>query len=103
MALRTKVKYGLSAAMLALIAAGAGAPQLLDQFLQEREGNTLVAEHGQQPYVKNGVIFAQDKANSAAAQATEQETVKSGLEPLPQKNPAPGINRDDEVMDKPQE
>lgn len=42
MALRTKVKYGLSAAMLALIAAGAGAPQLLDQFLQEREGNTLV-------------------------------------------------------------
>lgn len=43
MALRTKVKYGLSAAMLALIAAGASAPQLLDQFLQEREGNTLVA------------------------------------------------------------
>ncbi|MBA3185373.1 lysozyme, partial [Salmonella enterica] len=27
----------------ALIAAGASAPQLLDQFLQEREGNTLVA------------------------------------------------------------
>ncbi|SQH41061.1 Phage endolysin R [Salmonella enterica] len=43
MALRTKVKYGLSAAMLALIAASASAPQLLDQFLQEREGNTLVA------------------------------------------------------------
>ncbi|ASD87211.1 lysozyme [Salmonella enterica] len=43
MALKTKVKYGLSAAMLALIAAGASAPQLLDQFLQEREGNTLVA------------------------------------------------------------
>ncbi|HHA7950279.1 TPA: DUF2213 domain-containing protein [Salmonella enterica] len=62
-----------------------------------------MAEHGQQPYVKNGVIFAQDKANSAAAQATEQETVKSGLEPLPQKDPAPGINRDDEVMGKPQE
>ncbi|APW68809.1 hypothetical protein LFZ4_09760 [Salmonella enterica subsp. enterica serovar Antsalova str. S01-0511] len=62
-----------------------------------------LAEHCLQPYVKNGVIFAQDKANSAAAQATEQKTVKSGLEPLPQKNPAPGINRDDEVMDKPQE
>ncbi|HHR4161327.1 TPA: glycoside hydrolase family protein [Salmonella enterica] len=43
MALRTRVKYGLSAAMLALIAAGASAPQLLNQFLQEREGNTLVA------------------------------------------------------------
>ncbi|ECE6544346.1 lysozyme, partial [Salmonella enterica subsp. enterica] len=43
MALRTRVKYGLSATILALIAAGASAPQLLDQFLQEREGNTLVA------------------------------------------------------------
>ncbi|EAA3939250.1 hypothetical protein DOR63_23755 [Salmonella enterica subsp. enterica] len=62
-----------------------------------------LAEHSQQPYVENGVIFAQDKVNSAAAQATEQETVKSGLEPLPQKDPAPGINRDDEVMGKPQE
>ncbi|EMD3096356.1 lysozyme, partial [Salmonella enterica] len=27
--MKTKLKYGLSAAMLALIAAGAGAPQLL--------------------------------------------------------------------------
>ncbi|QGX88556.1 hypothetical protein BHJ80_16750 [Escherichia coli] len=57
-----------------------------------------LAEHGQQPYVKNGVIFAQDKANSAVSQATEQKAVKSGLEPLPQKNPAPGVNRNDEVM-----
>ncbi|ENR5770034.1 hypothetical protein ACFXTU_002294 [Salmonella enterica] len=61
-----------------------------------------LAKHGQQPYVKNGVIFAQDKANSAAAQATEQEAVKSGLEPLPQKDPAPGVSRDDELMGKPQ-
>ncbi|ENO9243833.1 lysozyme, partial [Salmonella enterica] len=43
MALRTKVKYGLSAAMLALIAAGASAPQILDQFLDEKEGNSLTA------------------------------------------------------------
>lgn len=40
---QAKIKYGLSTAMLALIAAGASAPLLLDQFLQEREGNTLVA------------------------------------------------------------
>ncbi|EGG5219989.1 hypothetical protein J4S47_005058 [Salmonella enterica] len=46
MAIKTKLKYGLSAAMLALIAAGAGAPQLFDQFLQEREGNTLVRIKG---------------------------------------------------------
>ncbi|EEB7341914.1 lysozyme, partial [Salmonella enterica] len=51
MALRTKVKYGLSAAMLALIAAGAGAPQLFDQFISEKEGNTLVS------YSDNGGIW----------------------------------------------
>lgn len=33
----------LSAAMLALIAAGASAPAILDQFLNEKEGNSLVA------------------------------------------------------------
>ncbi|EKK2771508.1 lysozyme, partial [Escherichia coli] len=34
-----KVRYGLSAAVLALIAAGASAPDILDQFLDEKEGN----------------------------------------------------------------
>ncbi|EDN4789390.1 lysozyme, partial [Salmonella enterica subsp. enterica] len=43
MALRTKVKYGLSAAMLALIAAGASAPQIFDLFLDEKEGNHTTA------------------------------------------------------------
>ncbi|ECJ0310589.1 glycoside hydrolase family protein, partial [Salmonella enterica] len=43
MALRTKVKYGLSAAMLALIAAGASAPELFDQFINEKEGNHLTS------------------------------------------------------------
>ncbi|EDP9793141.1 lysozyme [Salmonella enterica subsp. salamae] len=38
-----KLKYGLSAAMLALIAAGASAPQILDQFLDEKEGNHTTA------------------------------------------------------------
>ncbi|ENZ5089413.1 lysozyme, partial [Escherichia coli] len=33
-----KIKYALSAAVLALIAAGASAPQILDQFLDEKEG-----------------------------------------------------------------
>lgn len=33
----------LSAAMLALLAAGASAPVLFDQFIEEKEGNTLVA------------------------------------------------------------
>ncbi|EEQ3274809.1 lysozyme, partial [Escherichia coli] len=32
-----KIKYGLSAAVLALIGAGASAPEILDQFLDEKE------------------------------------------------------------------
>lgn len=36
-------KARLSAAMLALIAAGASAPALFDQFISEKEGNALVA------------------------------------------------------------
>lgn len=37
--MNVKIRYGLSAAVLALIAAGASAPQILDQFLDEKEGN----------------------------------------------------------------
>lgn len=57
-----------------------------------------LAVHKDQSYVKNGVIFAQENGNSARSRANEQEQVKSGLEPLPQKNPAPGIERDDVAM-----
>ncbi|MCM0855758.1 lysozyme, partial [Klebsiella pneumoniae] len=35
------LKTKLSAAMLALIAAGASAPVLMDQFLNEKEGKSL--------------------------------------------------------------
>lgn len=38
-----KIKYGLSAAVLAMIAAGASAPEILDQFLDEKEGNHITA------------------------------------------------------------
>ncbi|EHY3286735.1 lysozyme, partial [Escherichia coli] len=41
--MNTKIKYGLSAAVLALIAAGASAPDILDQFLDEKEGNHTTA------------------------------------------------------------
>ncbi|HBD8351448.1 TPA: lysozyme, partial [Escherichia coli] len=41
--MNTKIKYGLSAAVLALIAAGAPAPDILDQFLDEKEGNYTTA------------------------------------------------------------
>ncbi|EPT5619671.1 tail fiber domain-containing protein [Escherichia coli] len=38
-----KFRYGLSAVVLALIAAGASAPEILDQFLDEKEGNHTTA------------------------------------------------------------
>jgi len=62
-----------------------------------------LAAHKEQPYVKKGLIFAQDNGNSARAQAKEQAKIKSGMEPLPQDKPAPGIERDDEAMGKKKE
>ena len=54
--------------------------------------------HKDQPYVKKELVFAQAKANSAAAKATENAEVKSGLEGLPQDNPMPGIEKDKQAM-----
>lgn len=39
----TKLRYALSGAVLALLAAGASAPEILDQFLDEKEGNRTTA------------------------------------------------------------
>ncbi|NPE92341.1 lysozyme, partial [Escherichia coli] len=44
--MNTKIRYGLSAAVLALIGAGASAPQILDQFLDEKEGNHTMNRPG---------------------------------------------------------
>lgn len=41
--MNAKIRYGLSAAVLALIAVGAPAPDILDQFLDEKEGNHTTA------------------------------------------------------------
>ncbi len=41
--MNAKIRYGLSGAVLALIAAGASAPEILDQFLDEKEGNHTTA------------------------------------------------------------
>lgn len=51
--------------------------------------------HKNQPYVKNELVFAQAKANSAQSKATENASVKTGLEGLPQDKPAPGIEKAD--------
>jgi hypothetical protein len=57
-----------------------------------------LAAHADQPYVKKELVFAQGKANSAADKAKDQKEVKSGLEPLPQDKPMPGIEKDAEAM-----
>ncbi|CNH40334.1 Uncharacterised protein [Yersinia frederiksenii] len=51
--------------------------------------------HKNQPYVKNELVFAQAKTNSAQAKASENAKVKSGLEGLPQDKPMPGIEKAD--------
>lgn len=38
--MNAKIRYGLSAAVLALIAVGAPAPDILDQFLDEKKVTT---------------------------------------------------------------
>lgn len=54
--------------------------------------------HANQPYVKNELVFAQAKTNSAQDKAQENASVKTGLEGLPQDKPAPGIEVDKEAM-----
>lgn len=51
--------------------------------------------HKNQLYVKNELVFAQAKANSAQSKANENASVKTGLEGLPQDRPAPGIEKAD--------
>ncbi|EIQ9797023.1 glycoside hydrolase family protein, partial [Escherichia coli] len=41
--MNVKIRYSLSAAVLALIATSASAPDILDQFLDEKEGNHTTA------------------------------------------------------------
>lgn len=51
--------------------------------------------HKDQAYVKNELVFAQAKTNSAEAKAKENADVATGLEGLPQDKPAPGIEKAD--------
>ncbi|MCU5775118.1 hypothetical protein N5923_23330 [Erwiniaceae bacterium BAC15a-03b] len=55
-------------------------------------------EHADQPYVKNELVFAQAKTNSAQSKATENASVKTGLEGLPQDKPVEGVVKDEEAM-----
>lgn len=68
----------LSAAMLALIAAGASAPQLFDQFISEKEGNALVAvvDPGGVWSLCHGVTVINGKRVTKGMRATEDQCRK---------------------------
>ncbi|MDK1195306.1 hypothetical protein QMW88_04050 [Cronobacter dublinensis] len=57
-----------------------------------------LAVHKDQPYVKNELVFAQAKANSARDKAKENAKVKTGLEGLPQDKPVDGVVKDEDAM-----
>lgn len=44
-------------------------------------------EHKDTPFIKNGLIFAEDRRDFASAAAKERRELKSGLEPIDPANP----------------
>lgn len=55
-------------------------------------------QHANQRYVKGEMVFAQSKTNSAQSKASENASVKTGLEGLPQDKPVEGVVKDEEAM-----
>jgi hypothetical protein len=47
--------------------------------------------------VKNGLIFAQDRADSARSEAKERKGVKNGTEGIDPNKPAPGVEPTEET------
>ena len=84
-------KVALNGANSSLVVGGYGLTEGVDKDAFEQ----WLAVHAAQPYVRNDLVFAQAKTNSAQAKASENASVKSGLEGLDQKNPSPGIEKAD--------
>lgn len=68
-------KSKLSAAVLALIASGASAPLIFDQFISEKEGNALVAvvDPGGVWSLCHGVTFIDGRRVVRGMTATEEQ------------------------------
>lgn len=81
----------LNGANASNIVGGYGLTENVDKAAFEK----WMKAHADQPYVKNELVFAQAKTNSAESKAKENASVKSGLEGLPQDKPAPGIEKSD--------
>lgn len=81
----------LNGANSANIVGGYGLTEGVDKDAFEK----WIKTHADQAYVRNELVFAQAKTNSAESKAKENASVKSGLEGLPQDKPAPGIEKAD--------
>lgn len=81
----------LNGANAATVIYGYGLTENVDKAVFDK----WLEQHKDQPYVKNELVFAQGKTNSAESKAKENSDVKSGLEGLPQDNPAPGVTKSD--------
>jgi hypothetical protein len=81
----------LNGANSATVIGGYGLTENVDKAVFDK----WLDQHKDQPYVKNDLVFAQAKTNSAESKAKENADVKSGLEGLPQDKPAPGIEKSD--------
>lgn len=81
----------LNGANSSLVVGGYGLTEGVDKDAFDK----WLTVHSNQPYIKNKLVFAQAKTNSAQAKASENATVKSGLEGLPQDKPMPGIEKSD--------
>ncbi|WP_277966721.1 hypothetical protein [Pantoea trifolii] len=81
----------LNGANSATVIGGYGLTENVDKAVFDK----WLEQHKDQPYVKNELVFAQAKTNSAESKAKENADVKSGLEGLPQDNPAPGVTKSD--------
>lgn len=73
------------------IIGGYGLTENVDKDMFEK----WLAAHANQKYVQRELVFAQARTESAQSKAKENSAIKSGLEGLPQDNPAPGITKSD--------
>ena len=73
------------------IAGGFGLSEDVDKaFFDE-----WVKRYRDSPAVTGGIVFAYENAADTKARAAEYANLKTGLEPLDPKNPAPGLTADD--------
>lgn len=86
----------LNGANSAAVIGGHGITENVDKEFFDK----WVGQRKDTPMIKNGLIFAHDRAVNAQAEAKEKAGNKTGFEGLDAEKPAPGITADKEAMKK---